>query len=176
MTTRLLSALAVATLVAACAAHDTGEDSSRAEPASPSNAPSAAAGKLRAHIVLAGGPDAGTYDLTPPGAECIDYAAAGGDGLGVAYYGDPQASKGSVVEIDFGTTKLAPARAGTSDFGFTVGVSTGEVVAHRHVVKPATQQGTGTATVSGTAPRYTVTISGHDTDGVGVEATLECLR
>ena len=170
---RPLLVTALLLLASACSstrdAADTTHAASNAGDASP-----AGAGHLKVHLVLTGGADAGTYDATPPGAQCIDYASAGADGLGVGYFADPTSARG-ITTLDFGVEKLAPARAGTSDFGFSVGVAKTAGASHDYTLKPPMQQGTGKATVSGTGPRYTVHVAGKDADGVGVDATLECM-
>lgn len=160
-------------LASACSSTHEAADSTHAASSADEASP-AGAGGVKVHLVLTGGADAGTYDATPPGAQCIDYASAGANGLGIAYFADPTSARG-ITTLDFGVEKLAPARAGTSDFGFSVGIARMAGAPHDYSIKPAMQQGTGTVTVSGTGPRYTVHVAGRDADGVGVEATLECM-
>lgn len=170
---RSLLVTALLLLASACSStHDSADGTQAASDAA--DASSTGAGEVKVHLVLTGGADAGTYDATPPGAKCIDYASAGADGLGVGYFADPTSAHG-ITALDFGVEKLAPARAGTSDFGFSVGVTKTAGASHDYTVKPPTQQGTGKLTVSGTAPRYVVHVAGKDADGVGVDATMECM-
>jgi hypothetical protein len=134
---------------------------------------------VKAHVVLTGGSHSGTYDATPAGSSCLNYQSTSLDGLGIAYFGEP-GTKG-IASIDFGTQAKVPTAGATDDFGFTVGIGTGDTSAlaamgTNFVVRPKDGRGKGTATVKGSGPRYTVVVSGTTDDGVKVDATLECLK
>ena len=176
MTPRPLALTLLVLSLAACGG--SGADASDADAAADGGSADQPAG-VRARVVLTGGPDAGTYEGTPAGATCIDYQSGGIDGLGAAYYAEP-GSKG-IVSIDFGTKSKVPTAGETRSFGFTVGIAkapTDAITAMgtSYIVRPEDGRGTGTATVAGSAPRYTVRVAGTTADGVKVDATLECLQ
>lgn len=167
-------ALALSFALLACGKSDANGDDS-----TPSSEPSTAASTdagLRVHVVLTGGPNAGTHDATPPGGACIDYASAGADGVGIAYFADPEKVKSGIGQIDYGTNKIAEARAGTNNFGFSIAFADSSNAGGAYSLHPDRGQGTGTTTLTGTGPRYTVKVSGKTTEGWGVDATLECLK
>lgn len=183
MTARLLALLLVCASLAACAGADEDDPSASgadagAESADAGEAAAEEAG-VRVRVVLTGGPHAGTHEATPPGSTCIDYQSTGIDGLGVAHYAGPVES--GIASIDFGTKTKVPTSGSIDRFGFTVGIGDGtsdplKAMGVSYVVRPERGQGTGMATVTGSAPRYTVRVTGTTAQGVGVDATLECLR
>lgn len=178
MNLRSLAPLLALAAAGACAGG--ADDGADAGDASATEAPAETGDPgVRMHIVLTGGPHAGTYEASPAGSECLDYQSGGVDGLGIAYYAGSNVH--GIASIDFGTKAKVPTAGSIDRFGFTVGIGDGtedmaNMMGVPYRVRPEQQQGTGTATVSGTAPRYTVRVSGTTAEGVGVEATLECLR
>ena len=181
MSPRLFALLLALSTLGACggdadAEAAPGADASDSE--TPADAADAEAG-VRMRIVLSGGPHAGTYEATPAGSSCLDYQSTGIDGLGIAHYAGSDVK--GIASIDFGTKAKVPTGGSTGNFGFTVGIGEGtndplKVMGVPYIVRPERGQGKGTATVTGSAPRYTVRVTGTTDQGVGVEATLECLE
>ena len=167
-------ALALTFALLACGKSDANHDEST--PSSEASTASSADAGLRVHVVLTGGQYAGSYDATPPGAACIDYASAGADGVGIAYFADPETVKSGIGQLDYGTNKIADARAGTNNFGFSIAFADSSNKGGPYSLHPDRGEGTGTTTLTGTGPRYTVKVSGKTAEGYGVEATLECLK
>ena len=167
-------ALALSLAVLACGKSDATDDKATAS----GDAAASRSGDagLRVHIVLTGGPYAGSYDATPPGGACIDYASAGADGVGIAYFADVEKVKSGIGQLDYGVNKIAEARAGTNNFGFSVGIVDSSNKGGPYSLHPDRGEGTGTTTLTGTGPRYTVKVTGKTTEGYGVDATLECLK
>lgn len=167
-------ALALSFALLACGKSDATDDQSAAS--SETSTASSTDEGLRVHIVLTGGPYAGTYDATPPGAACIDYASAGADGVGIAYFSDAEKVKSGIGQLDYGVNKLAEARAGTKNFGFSVAMADSTNKGGPYSLHPDRGEGSGTTTITGTGPRYTVKVAGKTSEGYGVDATLECLK
>ena len=84
--------------------------------------------------------------------------------------------KTGIGQIDFGVNKMSEGRAGTKNFGFTVTLADASPAGGDYALHPDRGQGTGTATVAGSGPRYTVKVSGKTAEGYGVDATLDCLK
>ena len=167
-------ALALSLALLACGKSDANDDQSTSS-SEAATATNKEAG-LRVHVVLTGGAYSGSYDATPPGATCIDYAAAGADGVGIAYFSDPETVKSGIGQLDYGTNKIADARAGTKNFGFSIAFADSSNKGGPYSLHPDRGEGTGTTTLTGTGPRYTVKVTGKTTEGYGVDATLECLK
>jgi hypothetical protein len=129
---------------------------------------SGAAGGMASTVTLTGGKHAGTYRRESREATCIDYGSLG---LGAADFS--QETKG-LTAVDFGTKSKSA--EGTDDFSLTVSFADGDVLSTTHYrLDPRKQHGSGTAKVTGSAPRYTVEVTGKTAEGVAIQVTIRCL-
>ena len=127
-------------------------------------------GGVAVHLELTGGKNAGTYEAQSSEATCLDYGPLG---LGVAYF--PTSEAKGISFVDFGAkTKRA---GGTDDFEIRIGIRGDDPMPAQYRVGPRKHWGPGTAKVTGSAPRYTIKVSGKSSeDGREVEATIRCLK
>lgn len=125
------------------------------------------AGTAIAHVVVASGPLAGTYDGTGVKFDCN--IAPSGSG---ATYGDDTATEGltSLIFSSIG------GGASSSTFYFQVifGVFPDSQVEEISTLDPASARGSGTATLTDSGATIKWAINGTSADGIGVQATVEC--
>jgi hypothetical protein len=133
---------------------------------------------VRAHVVLTGGRNAGSYDIADAKySTCIPYEQSAKTGASIAYMGDAEETKSGIIQLQYATQKFDAAKSGTKEFDLIVGIATdGLPMGTQYVVQQHLGKGSGTSTVSGSGPGYTVTVKGKTADGVGVEATIECVK
>ena len=131
--------------------------------------PNSADDVLAVEITLTGGKNPGTYKVRGGGLNACGITP--GVGLGttwgnIGYSGRTQvANVSALVKVPSGTTK---------DFSFHLQFNDED--SNQYNVEPELDVGTGTATVTGAAPKYTVVIDGKTADNVGVKATFSCLK
>lgn len=123
---------------------------------------------LATTVTLKGGKHAGTYARDTKNGACIDYEQLG---LGAVDMGE---SEGGFLGVDFGMK--AKAAAGTDDFSMSVSFAADEGMLNpvNYRLDPRKRRGTGIAKVTGTAPHYTVQVTGRTAEGVDIEATIRC--
>lgn len=118
-------------------------------------------------VTLTGGRHAGSHERETKDATCIDY---GDLGIGAADLGTVEEGFSGV---DFGAK--AKTAQGTDDFSVTVSFADPDsMTPAQYRLNPRKQQGTGTAKVTGSAPRYTIDVTGKTAEGVGVAMTIRC--
>lgn len=122
------------------------------------------------HLVLSGGPHAGSYHVDATQVTCT-YGFAGEGSWGNAF--SDESAKPSSVQLVVPDAKGAA--NGTSDFRFTATfgdllTGTQYDINRLH----GREDGEGTATVVDRGSNATVTVRGTTNDGVGIDATLEC--
>jgi hypothetical protein len=120
------------------------------------------------HVVVASGPQAGTYDSTGEKADCN--TSAGGSG---ATFIDLNKAEG-VSGLTFSS-----AQGGTSPTMFYFNVLFGAVSATQPVLEvstldPSTPNGTGSASLEDKGATIKWSINATTKDGIGVTATIEC--
>lgn len=132
------------------------------------------AGTAVAHLVVASGPLAGTYDGTGIKFDCNISPSGSG-----ATYGDDAATEG-LTSLIFSSIESG---ASTSTFYFQAlfGVFPNSQAVEISTLDPASPRGSGTATLqdNGSTIKWTINGTSADdpiagTDGVGVQATVEC--
>jgi len=127
-------------------------------------------------VVLAGGKDPGTYNVSSTGRTC----SVGTNEIDVwaSQFTDDTTSKGlSTLQITI--PGAAKAKAGTSEFN--VGIVIGNFmqgndysIETRPTVKPS--RGTGTAKVDDDGTTATITIKGTTSTGVGIDVVVKCIK
>ena len=170
MKPRHLAFVLICASVAACAS-DKAEDSAiaGASEASKAEESSDGGGGMVGEVTIANGPDAGTYKYQSK-VGCIDYAAMG---LGIGGMGDTVISK--LLRLGFSTT--TGTKSGTiDDFELNFAVDREKGMAEDYKIEPKKGRGTGTASISGSAPEYAVVVDGKTAEGVGVRSTIRCLK
>lgn len=123
---------------------------------------------LATTLTLKGGKHAGTYSRDTKSGACVDYQQLG---LGAVDMGE---SEGGFLGVDFGTR--AKSASGTDDFSISVSFAAEEGMLNpvSYRLDPLKRGGAGTAKVTGTAPHYTVQVTGRTAEGVDIEATIRC--
>jgi hypothetical protein len=123
---------------------------------------------LATTVTLKGGKHAGTYSRDTKNGACVDYQQLG---LGAVDMGE---SEGGFLGVDFGTR--AKSAAGTDDFSMSLSFAAEEGMLNpvSYRIDPRKRRGTGTARVTGSAPHYTVQVTGRTPEGVDIEATIRC--
>lgn len=147
---------------------DATDASSRSEADAESGSDDGELPGLATTVTLKGGKHAGTYSRDSRNGACVDYGELG---LGAIDIGE---SEKGFLGVDFGTK--AKSAAGTDDFSMSVSFAAEEGMLNpvNHRIDPRKRHGTGIARVTGTAPHYTVQVTGRTPDGVDVEATIRC--
>ena len=121
---------------------------------------------VTAEMTLAGGKEPGTYKHQSA-IPCADYGPAG---LAVSGMGD---STNKIGRIDFYTK----AKSGsTDDFELRFPKIGDPTLNEVYRIEPKKGEGSGTATITGSAPEYVITVNGKTADGVAIQGTIHCLK
>lgn len=121
------------------------------------------------HVVIASGPDAGTYDETGIKSDCN--TSSTGSGATFVDLSAPEGVTSLIFSSAVGGASL------TAGFYFQVllgAISASQTVLEIQTLDPAVARGSGTATLQDNGATIKWTISGMTEDGIGVEATVEC--
>jgi len=136
--------------------------------ATPTSPPVAAGAGTSIHVVVASGPQAGTYDGTGVKLDCNTAV----DGSG-ATYADTTKTEG-VTALTF-TSGEGGANPTKFYFQVLFGViSLQQPFLEISTLDPAAPRGSGTATLQDNGATINWTINGTSADGFGVQATVEC--
>ena len=181
-----VSVLSVGMLFIACGPGDS-EAGVENDVASAPEAPAAAGGQpaTTIHLVVGGGPHAGTYDVTSTDITC-SYGFAGPGSWGNQYsVTDKPAGEFSSLQLIVPDTE--DAADGTETFLLTAGfgsmletgyaehtIDTGASLGGGSSNRP--HQGSGTITVDDRGQSGKVTFSGRTEDGVTLDGTIDCHR
>lgn len=174
--TALLIALAAA--LAACKKSEADARPDAGAPASEAAAPASAtegAPNSAIHLVVTGGPHAGTYDAQATSGGC-SYGLAGPKAWGNQYSIDANDPK-QFSSLQLVVPDAKEAAGGTSHFLMTVGfgplmqMATYDVDTRADASKP---QGKGTLTVDDRGGSGKVTFSAQTAAGVKLEGTIDC--
>jgi hypothetical protein len=120
------------------------------------------------HVVVASGPQAGTYDATGIKYDCNTAS----DGSGATYV--DMAKTEGVTSLTF--TSIGGGTS-TSTFYFQVlfgAISATQAFLEISTLDPASARGSGTATLQDNGSTIKWTVNGTSADGIGVQATVEC--
>ncbi|MEO6349479.1 MAG: hypothetical protein ABIP53_02420 [Candidatus Limnocylindrales bacterium] len=126
------------------------------------------AGTSIVHVVVASGPQAGTYDATGVKFDCN----ISPDGSGATFL-DMAATEG-VTSLTFSSIEGG---ASSTKFYFNVlfgAVSASQPVLEIQTLDPDTARGSGSASLVDNGSTIKWTIDGTASDGTGVQATVEC--
>ncbi len=184
------SLLSACVLLGACAGGDSEADadaSAQAEAENPAGAAGASAGQpaTTIHLVVGGGPHAGTYDVTSADLTC-SYGFAGPGSWGNQYsVTDKNPDEFSSLQLIVPDTE--DAADGTGTFLLTAGfgsmiepgytehtIDTGATLGGTDSSRE--HRGSGTITVDDRGQTGKVTFSGTTEDGVTLEGTIDCHR
>jgi hypothetical protein len=128
------------------------------------------------HVVITGGPLAGTYDATATKGGCS--TGANGPGSFGNAFSNPKAAPKDLGALSLIVPDAKAAAAGTTQFLVQVrfGSILGQNVLYTIETRPTekAQQGQGTVKVSDAGATGKVTIDGKTKDGIGVTATIDC--
>ena len=169
------SLLATTALFAACGGGDksaAGGDSAAATGGVATAAALAGAGGgSTLKVTLTGGPLPGTHEKVHDSPTCtVGYAKKGAWGNAASDIED----KEGLVGIDMIVDDPAAAKTGTDQFMATVYVNDRLDEKNRITIDPRNNKGTGTVTIDDKGSTARVTIKGTSTQGVGVDATIDC--
>jgi hypothetical protein len=176
----VIAALTLVTFAAACTSKEaaSGDSTGAASTAAaPATAASAGAAKGKIHLEVAGGANAGTYDVDMKESGC-SYGLAGERAWGNQYSIDTTDPKQlSSLQLIVPDTKAAA--SGTSTFQMTVqfgplfgsGGASYDVNTRSDASKKG---GSGTVTVQDQGSTGKVTFDAKTADGVGLKGTIDC--
>ena len=128
------------------------------------------------HVVVTGGPMAGTYDATTAKGGCS--TGANGPGSWGNAFSNVKAGPKDIGALSLIVPDAKAAAAGTRQFFMQLrfGSILQQNVAYTIETRPAEKalQGEGTVKVSDAGATAKVTIDGKTKDGIGVTATIDC--
>ena len=125
------------------------------------------AGTSVVHLVVAGGPLAGTYDKTGVKSDCNISPSGSG-----ATWGDAAATEG-LTSLIFSSVGSG-ANSSTFYFQALFGTFPDTQAIEIQTLDPASARGSGTGTLADSGATIKWTINGTSSDGIGVQATVEC--
>ena len=174
MTLRLASAsLLLATLIG-CTGDDVSQDESPegGAPAATSASPAVnAPGGTTMHLTVTGGAKPGNWTKSQSTPTCtLGYA---GEGVWGVAGNDLENGGTGLRGIDLTVPDAANAKGGTPKFRFTAYIG-GIEAANQVEIDPASEKGSGTATIDDRGGTATVTVKGRTADGAEVDAHIEC--
>lgn len=170
---KALVIMLVVTIVACSANGDDARESATTEAAGTLTPGAGSSGGLpptTIHLLLSSGAHAGSYEVDAKAVTC-SHGLAGAKAWGNQFSED--GAKPSSVQLIVPDAKAAA--TGTSEFLFTA--SFGQLLSGTHYEINRTngrEDGEGTATLTDRGSGATVKIVGTTTDGVGIDATIEC--
>ena len=176
----LVAALALATFAAACAGKEAASGDSTGAAGTPSataTAASAGAAKGKIHLEVAGGANAGSYDVDMKDGGC-SYGLAGETAWGNQYSTDTTDPK-QLSSLQLVVPDAKAAANGTSNFQMTVqfGPLFGSGGASYDVnTRPNASRkgGSGTVTVQYQCSTGKVSFDAKTAEGVGLKGTIDC--
>jgi len=128
------------------------------------------------HVVVTGGPLAGTYDATAVKGGCS--TGANGPGSWGNAFSNVKAGPKEIGALSLIVPDAKAAAAGTKQFMMQLrfGSILQQNVAYTIETRPAekSQQGEGTVKVADGGATGKVTIDGKTKDGIGIAATIDC--
>jgi hypothetical protein len=129
------------------------------------------------HVVIGGGPMAGTYDASETKGGCS--TGANGPGSWGNAFSNPKAGAKEIGALSLIVPDAKAAAAGTKQFMLQLRIGSilsPSNVAYTIETRPAekSQQGEGTVRVADAGATAKVTLDGKTKDGIGVTATIDC--
>jgi hypothetical protein len=128
------------------------------------------------HVVITGGPMAGTYDATTTKGGCS--TGANGPGSWGNAFSNVKAGPKEIGALSLIVPDAKAAAAGTKQFmmQLRLGSILSKNVSYTIETRPTekTPEGQGTVTVSDAGATGKVTIDGKTKDGIGVTAAIDC--